>query len=112
MHGMLEPKISLGLNCIRGWNPHKVTIDFDDGDSYSFTISKLIINGMLFGDRTFNFEDASIFGLILDYVVGHKSLVASEIFYGKNPNSEFKGKNQNNESVSAVIYELKAGKKI
>ena len=31
IYGAVEPKISLGLNCIRGWNPHKAFVHFDDG---------------------------------------------------------------------------------
>lgn len=53
--GYVEPKVALGLNCAKGWSNAPNTILFDDGSRLQFITNKMVINGMLFGERTFNF---------------------------------------------------------
>lgn len=55
IYGVLEPKIQLKMNSGVGWNPHFSTIEFDDGGKIEFTLNKMGIYGLLFGDRIFNF---------------------------------------------------------
>ena len=59
IYGQIEPKIELGMNSIKGYNDRENIIEFDDGAKLSFSIPKLVIKGMIFGDREFNFEDKS-----------------------------------------------------
>ena len=61
IYGCMEPKISLGLNCVKGWSPHPTYIEYDDGEKMQFTHTKMVINGMLFGERIFTFDGSSIF---------------------------------------------------
>lgn len=55
IYGTIEPKVAVGLNCVKGWSPPLNFIEFEDGTLLQFTMNKMVINGMLFGERTFNF---------------------------------------------------------
>ena len=43
------------MNSVKGYNERENIIQFDDGTKISFSIPKLVIKGMIFGDREFNF---------------------------------------------------------
>jgi hypothetical protein len=62
IHGMIEPKISLGMNSIKGTSDRLNHLLFDDGTKIELTFGKMVIYGTLFGEREFNFEDRSKFG--------------------------------------------------
>lgn len=59
IHGKIDPKVALGLNCGKGWSPAPCYITYEDGTVIEFTNSKIVLNGLLFGERTFNFEGTS-----------------------------------------------------
>ena len=59
LSGIIEPRVSLGLNAIEGYSPQINKIVFDDGQQISFTLGKMKIHGVVFGERTFNFESTS-----------------------------------------------------
>jgi hypothetical protein len=54
-YGCIEPKVSVGLNSGSGYSilPHYV--EFDDGMKIEYVCAKIVIGGLLIGERTFNF---------------------------------------------------------
>lgn len=87
VYGAIEPKIALGLNCCKGWSSQPNFIEFEDGEILEFTNNKMVINGMLFGERSFGFEGMSTSFLIqimfwigkielgLKYCINHKEVL-------------------------------------
>lgn len=53
--GVIEPKISFGLNNVKGYSERPNRIVFDDGAVIDLLYGKMIIYGMMFGEREFNF---------------------------------------------------------
>ena len=51
LHGQIEPKISFGMNNIKGHSDLPNFLEFDDGTQIEMTYGKMVIKGMLFGDR-------------------------------------------------------------
>lgn len=54
-HGQIEPKISFGMNNIKGYSSRPNFIEFDDGSTIEMIFGKMVIKGMLFGEREFNY---------------------------------------------------------
>jgi hypothetical protein len=59
IHGQIEPKIAFGLNNVKGYSNRPSYIEFEDGAQIEMVYGKMVINGMMFGDRSFNYEDKS-----------------------------------------------------
>jgi hypothetical protein len=90
--GKIEPKIELGMNSVKGLSDHENIIEFDNGRVIKLTFMKMVIHGLLFGDREFNFEYRSIFRNNADYVYDSTNNLLAEIFFGPKKSSYF-GKN-------------------
>ena len=89
MHGIIQSKASLGLNCAKGSSPFPNYIEFEDGVEIEFGISQMVINGLLFGERSFNFEGISTF--LLNQIMSSTEKIKSEpnlyMDLQKNPSS-------------------------
>jgi hypothetical protein len=64
MYGQVEPKISVGMNNIKGYSERPHFLVFEDGTEIEMMVGKMVIHGMLFGEREFNFEGRSKFIII------------------------------------------------
>ena len=52
IHGQIEPKISLGMNSVKGYSERKNFLIFEeDYAKIQLSYGKMIIKGMLFGER-------------------------------------------------------------
>lgn len=58
-YGCMEPKVSVGLNSGSGYSIYPHYVEFDDGMKIEYVCAKIVIGGLLIGERTFNFEDKS-----------------------------------------------------
>ncbi len=56
LYGSAHIKIDIGLNNAKGYSELHHTIEFENGDKVEYLFPKLCIGGLLFGERTFNFE--------------------------------------------------------
>lgn len=59
IYGSVAPQVALRLNCAKGINDKYLTVEFDNGDKCEFSLPTMVINGMLFGERTIFFEGTS-----------------------------------------------------
>lgn len=57
IYGQIDPKIGIGLNSGKCWSEKPNFIDFEDGTRICLIYSKMVIKGLIFGDREFHFED-------------------------------------------------------
>ena len=56
LHGIIEPKIGLySLNSGKCWTEKPTTIEFEDGTTILVSNPKMIIKGLIFGDREFHY---------------------------------------------------------
>lgn len=62
-------------------------------------MNKLVIGGMLFGERTFNFQGTN-------YVIDKKNKLYADIHYGNECLTVYKRKQLAADSVSGAIYNL------
>ena len=87
--GQIEPKISFGMNNVKGYSQRINRIVFDDGTEIDLLYGKMTIYGLMFGEREFNFEDKGkhIFNLVFAYNKTHH--IFSEIFYGPRKKGVF-----------------------
>jgi hypothetical protein len=53
---------------------------------------KMVIHGLLFGDREFNFEHRSKIKVILDYVYDSQNALFAEVYFGPKKKSSYFGK--------------------
>ena len=51
IHGEIEPKISFGMNNVKGYSDRPNFLRFDDGTVIEMTYGKMVIKGMMFGER-------------------------------------------------------------
>ena len=52
IYGQIEPKISLGMNSVKGFSEKKNFLIFEDNYAkIQISYGKMIIKGMLFGER-------------------------------------------------------------
>lgn len=59
LYGQVQPKVNFGLNNVKGFSTRPNYLVFDDGSEIELSFGKMLISGLLFGDRQFNFEDKS-----------------------------------------------------
>ena len=60
-HGSIGAKATFGLNVIYGYSEEPNYIPFDDGSEIEISFAQMSIQGILFGERIFNFAEKSIF---------------------------------------------------
>lgn len=107
LHGTIQSKASLGLNCAKGCSPHPNFIEFDDGTKIEFYISMMVINGLLFGERSFNFEGTRKFlYLSLDLVFDRKNKLGAKLTYGPLFESFFKKSSTPYDAVTGNIVKV------
>ena len=58
-YGSIEPRISIGLNTGSGYSVYPHFIEFEDGTKIEYICAKIVIGGLMIGERTFNFEGQS-----------------------------------------------------
>lgn len=86
IYGSVAPQVALRLNCAKGINDKYLTVEFDNGDKCEFSLPTMVINGMLFGERTIFFEGTN-------YIIDHKNLMITEVtFCSKKGMFSFKSK--------------------
>ena len=54
----------MGLNTGSGYSIFPHYVEFDDGMKIEYVCAKIVIGGLLIGERTFNFEDKSNHSII------------------------------------------------
>jgi hypothetical protein len=64
LHGSIGPKATFGFNSIIGYSDEPNFIEFNDGTVVELSFGKMVIGGVVLGERTFNFEDKSIIYII------------------------------------------------
>ena len=106
MHGTIQSKASLGLNCAKGMTPYPNYIKFDDGVEIEFGISQMVINGLLFGERSFNFEGISTYIFKSDYVIDRKNKIGTKLVYGPAEDSFFKKSQIPYDAVNGSIVKI------
>lgn len=52
LHGQIEPRVSFGMNNIKGFSSRPNFLEFEDGNgNIEMIYGKMVIKGMLFGER-------------------------------------------------------------
>lgn len=64
MYGTVDPQISISLNSATGYSDRPHIIEFEDGTVMEMIFAKMIIYGMIAGDREFIFDGKSKFFII------------------------------------------------
>ncbi len=82
LYGTAAIKIDIGLNNAKGYSELSHTIEFDDGHKIEFIFPKLLIGGMLFGERTFNFEGRT-------FTYDSKNKLFADIYFGQTKKTFF-----------------------
>lgn len=49
--GQINTKISIGMNSVIGYSDRENILLFEDGSKVTYSIMKMIIKGIFFGDR-------------------------------------------------------------
>lgn len=57
--GSVNPTISLRINSVKCFSEAAFYMRFDDKDSIEFRPGKMLVGGLLVGERTFDFCDSS-----------------------------------------------------
>lgn len=105
-YGKIEPKIELGMNSVKGLSDHENIIEFENGRTLQLTFMKMVIHGLLFGDREFNFESRSNYSSDADYVYDSANCLFAEIYFGPKKSSYFSKNEQPNDYMYGRIVRV------
>lgn len=61
VYGSIGPKTTFGFNSLIGYSDEPNFIEFDDGTIIEVSFGKMVISGIVLGERSFNFEDQSTY---------------------------------------------------
>lgn len=75
-----------------------MTVEFDNGDICEFSVSTMVINGLIFGERSIYFDGTN-------YVVDRNNNLIAEIRYNAKNNSLFKSK-ENPDFLMGEIFQV------
>jgi hypothetical protein len=75
-------------------------LEFDDGHKIEFNYPKLLIGGMLFGERTFNFESKT-------FMYDAKNKLFADIYFGQTKKTFFASESHPEDEVSGKIFKVK-----
>ena len=56
VYGPVAPQIAIRLNYILGINDGIITVERDNGEKYDFSVPNMVLNGVLFGERSVYFQ--------------------------------------------------------
>jgi hypothetical protein len=77
IYGSVNPAISLRINSVKCFSEAPFYIRYENKDSIEFRPAKMLVGGLLVGERTFDFCDASKFTLLTQAMYSMKNTKSS-----------------------------------
>lgn len=105
-YGRIGPKASFGFNSLIGYSDEPNFIEFDDGTIIEVSFGKMVISGIVLGERSFNFEDQSTSFAILVFVIDSKNRLFCSMRLGKEKGSFFSISSEHDDCVNGKIVRV------